>query len=57
MDVIMASYFGVAFRHSYMRASMSCAIVLGSSPTKNWVGEFCIANPEVLKVIQNNKVM
>ena len=36
---------------------MSCAIVLGSSPTKKWVGEFCIANPEVLKVIQNNKVM
>ena len=42
---------------SSMRASMSCAIVLGSSPTKKWVGEFCIANPEVLKVIQNNKVM
>ena len=57
MDVIMASYFGVAFRHSSMRASMSCAIVLGTSPTKKWVGEFCIANPEVLKVIQNNKVM
>lgn len=57
MDVIMASYFGVAFRHSSMRASMSCAIVLGSSPTKKWVGEFCIANPGVLKVIQNNKVM
>ena len=34
MEVIMANCFGVACRHSFMSASMSCAPVLGSSSTK-----------------------